>query len=41
MKGIFLCIHNFSLGKHILYFDSDNECADQSAILKNFQNKVT
>ena len=41
MKGIFLLINNLSLGKKILYFDATLEWADQSTILKSFQNKVT
>lgn len=41
MKGIFLLVKNIRLGKKILYFDAQMEWAEQSAILKNFQNKVT
>ena len=37
MKGIYLLIQNRTLGKKILFFDSDMEWADQSTILKPFE----
>ena len=40
MKGIFLLVHNYVLGKKILYFDAEVEWADQTEILRNFKNKV-
>ena len=41
MKGIFFLVQNLALGKKILYFDHEQEWAEQKAILKDFQSKVT